>query len=434
MISPDGARVLFSSDASNLVDGDTNGKRDIFIKDIGSGAVTMISSGAPSDSISASPYGWSPDGTKVAFLTDGAFDGGDTNGTYDIYVRDLTTDSMTLVSSSAQGVAGDNRSGLNQLAWSPDGTKIAFESAASNLVAGDANSAYDIFVKDLVTGEVIRVSSNLAGSPGNGSSTHVAFSPDGTQLIFESDASDLVAGDTNALRDIFIATLVWGTNSDLLDGRGGDDTLLGGAGDDTLIGGAGKDTASFAGSAMGVIASLQAGTATGEGSDTLSLIENLLGSAHADILTGDKLANRLDGGAGADQLLGGKGPDVLLGGKGDDTLTGGAGKDVLTGGTGKDVFAFTAPTDSILAGPDQITDLSNADKIDLSAIDAVKGVAGNQAFVLVGAFTHHAGEAVLTYDAGNLRTSLQLDTNGDGAADILIFIAGDHHSFTHFVL
>jgi Tol biopolymer transport system component len=435
MFSPDGARVLFSSDAANLVGGDADGTRDIFIKDLGTGAVTLVSGGAPSPSTAGSPYAWSPDGTRVAFLTNAAYDAADTNGNYDIYVRDLGDQSLTLVSASAAGVVGDNRSGLNAVAWSPDGTKIAFESAASNLVAGaDANSGYDIFVKDLASGEIIRVSSTPAGAPGDASSTHVAFSSDGTQLIFESDANDLVAGDTNSLRDVFIADLVWGTNSDLIKGKGGADTLIGGAGDDTLIGGTGRDTASFTHATSGVTASLQAGTATGEGNDTLLQIENLFGSEQGDGLTGDKYANQLSGASGDDLLAGGKGIDTLVGGEGADTLSGGKGGDELHGAGGADVFLFSSQKDSTKNAPDLIADLEGSDVIDISAIDADTTKAGNQAFTLVGAFSHHAGEAVLSYDSGTGKTSLMLDSNGDAHADVLILISGDHHSFTNFAL
>lgn len=432
--SPDGTRVLFSSDADNLVAGDINGTRDIFIKDLGTGAVTLVSGGAPSPSTAGSPYAWSPDGTQVAFLTNAAYSAADTNGNYDIYVRDLGDQSLTLVSASAAGVVGDNRSGLNAVAWSPDGTKIAFESAAGNLVSGDNNTSFDVFVKDIVTGEIILVSSNPAGGSAGGSSVQVSFSADGTQLLFQSDAADLVAGDSNGLQDLFIAELVWGDNSDLLKGKGGEDTLIGGAGDDTLIGGTGRDTASFTQSANGVTASLQAGTATGEGNDTLLQVENLFGSEHGDSLTGDKYANQLSGSGGEDLLVGGKGADTLVGGEGADTLSGGKGGDELHGMGGVDFFMFSTQKDSTKNAPDLISDLEGSDVIDLSAIDANQTKGGNQAFTLVGAFTHHAGEAVLSYDSGTGKTSLMLDTNGDAHTDMLILIAGDHHSFGNFVL
>jgi Ca2+-binding RTX toxin-like protein len=115
-----------------------------------------------------------------------------------------------------------------------------------------------------------------------------------------------------------------GAGNDRIEGGSGNDVLIGGAGSDTLIGGTGVDTASYAGAAKGVVASLATpslNTNDAKG-DTYSLIENLTGSSFADTLTGDSAANRISGGAG------------------NDTLSGGHGKDVLIGGTGADSFVF----------------------------------------------------------------------------------------------
>jgi Ca2+-binding RTX toxin-like protein len=128
------------------------------------------------------------------------------------------------------------------------------------------------------------------------------------------------------------------------------------------------------------------------------------------------------------------GNDTIDGGKGADTIFGGLGADQLTGGKGGDVFGFTDLADSTVGTPDLITDLEARDRIDLSAIDANTHKDGDQAFKLVAAFTHHAGEATLSYDEGSDRTSLMLDVDGDGSADALVQLAGDQSGFTHFVL
>jgi microcystin-dependent protein len=215
-------------------------------------------------------------------------------------------------------------------------------------------------------------------------------------------------------------TLYGGDAGDTLNGLGGDDTLVGNGGNDTLDGGDGSDTASYRYAAAGISVSLKVATAQatgGAGSDTLTHIENIIGSNFKDKLVGDGGANVLNG----------------LGGK--DKIFGGAGADVLTGGAGPDDFVFKSLKDSGKAQPDLITDLSNIDSIDLSGIDANTGPAGDQAFHLIsGAFTHAAGELRLSYDSGTGRTSLQGDTNGDAKADFNILIAGDHHDFTGFVL
>lgn len=221
---------------------------------------------------------------------------------------------------------------------------------------------------------------------------------------------------------------------DVLDGGGGGDRLLGGAGDDLLIGGSGTDyldgedgtdTASYAGSAASVTIDLGKGSASGgdaEGSvvtsvsgatatkgDILVSIENVTGSAFNDKLTGSAVANVLDGGAGQ------------------DTLNGGAGQDTLIGGAGADRFVFSLTTDTPFLKGDTIQDFSRAQKdaIDLSAIDANTGVAGDQAFTFIGSsvYSHHAGE--LRYaDRGGGHTTLAGDVNGDGVSDFHIEIFG----------
>lgn len=81
-----------------------------------------------------------------------------------------------------------------------------------------------------------------------------------------------------------------------------------------------------------------------------------------------------------------------------------------------------------------IGDLAGEDVIDLSTIDANTAVSGDQAFTLVSALDGHAGQAALVYDAGADETALELDTNGDGTADVTIRLGGDHHDFANFVL
>jgi len=130
-----------------------------------------------------------------------------------------------------------------------------------------------------------------------------------------------------------------------LGGADGNDLLEGGLGDDTLYGGGGIDTASYANASGDVEVYLNFGFAQGaDGNDTLSSIENVIGSNYNDILFGDAGANSLTGGAGHDFLRGNAGDDTLSGGAGDDMLVGGAGNDVLDGGAGWDRAAFSGST------------------------------------------------------------------------------------------
>ncbi len=198
---------MFTSNATNLVADDTNGVADIFIKDLTTGAVVRVStdaSGAQTD-FSSLNAAFSSDGTKIVFES-GATNlvAGDTNGVNDIFVKDLITGAVTRASTAASGVQADADS-LNAV-FSPDGTKVAFVSDASNLVAGDTNGVADVFIKDLVTGAVTRLSLSALGVQGNGDATQVVFSPDGMSVALVSSAGNLVAGDTNGASDIFVAS------------------------------------------------------------------------------------------------------------------------------------------------------------------------------------------------------------------------------------
>jgi Ca2+-binding RTX toxin-like protein len=168
------------------------------------------------------------------------------------------------------------------------------------------------------------------------------------------------------------------------------------------------------------------------GGANLSLIGaghvNGYGNASANILSANRGNNTLDGREGNDSLYGGDGNDILYGaagtdtlegGSGSDRLIGGAGKDTLRGGAGADVFAFSAgDTGTGSAGRDQILDFSHAegDRIDLSAIDANSGKAGDQAFTFIGskAFSGIAGQVALH------GAFLEGDVNGDRIADFQI--------------
>jgi hypothetical protein len=160
-----------------------------------------------------------------------------------------------------------------------------------------------------------------------------------------------------------------------------------------------------------------------------------VGTIASQSLVGGAFADSLRGMGGNDQLFGHAGDDRLVGGTGDDTVNGGDGRDRLTGGTGADLFVFQSVQESSpTKQADAIMDLTASDRIDLSAIDADTTVKGDQAFHLVGAFTHEAGELTLTFDAAQNRTLLQADTDGDGHADLVVKLVGDHHDFTGLVL
>jgi pectate lyase len=209
-------------------------------------------------------------------------------------------------------------------------------------------------------------------------------------------------------------TLDGGNGNDTLFGDNGNDKLNGGAGDDRLEGGEGKDTLDG-----------------GMGNDILlggTSDDKLTGGDGNDQLDGGEGKDTLDGGAGNDTLLGGAGKDTLIGGAGNDRLVGGLDNDVLTGGAGNDTFVFSQLLDSkVGSGRDVVTDFAKGDVIDLSAIDAMTKLGGDQSFSFIGSgkFTGAAGELHAIQSGGD--TLIEGDINGDAKADFQIELAGFHN-------
>ena len=267
-ISADGRFVVFKSDASNLVGDDNNSTSDIFIKDRLTNETTRVSvssAGDEANSLSmhpavsgggdfavfrsiadnlATPYadGWhvfvhdvqtgltgrvssssagapadatsdwpviNASGRFVAFTSRATNLVPDHTGLFnDVLVKDLVTNSTTLVSTNTNGDQGDNHSNsytTSVPSISADGRYVVFESSAANLVNVDDNAALDIFVKDRYTNQTARLSTSSAGLQAGGNSMNPALSTDGRFVVFESAASDLVSDDANAFHDIFRA-------------------------------------------------------------------------------------------------------------------------------------------------------------------------------------------------------------------------------------
>jgi Ca2+-binding RTX toxin-like protein len=222
----------------------------------------------------------------------------------------LSTNTTTRVSVNSAGIQGDENSFNPSI--SADGRFVAFTSAASNLVPGDTNNKQDIFVRDLSTNTITRVSVDSAGD--RGQHDDALFGPlisaDGRFVAFASGASNLVPGDTNNTTDIFVSDIgstPGGSNNppNVINGTNGNDNLTGTPGNDTINGLAGDDV--------------------------------------------------LSGLRGNDIINGGDGSDNLSGGKGFDTLNGGLGNDILVGGVGNDVFVLGAGL-----GVDTISDFANS--------------------------------------------------------------------------
>lgn len=211
-VSDDGRYVAFSSLASNLVAGDTNSAADIFLRDRLAGTTVLVSAavgGAPANQASHNPD-ISADGRIIAFdsLASNLVEN-DTNGTWDVFVRDMNTGQTRRVSVSGAGVEGDGES--TAPAVSASGRFVAFTSWATNLVVSDTNGVGDVFVYDLQTSSIERVSVSSAGAEGNGFSRGSAVSADGRYVAFVSSATNLVPGDTNAVSDVFVRDRWLGT-------------------------------------------------------------------------------------------------------------------------------------------------------------------------------------------------------------------------------
>lgn len=215
-VSSDGRFVAFTSWASNLVPNDTNQRYDVFVRDLWLHTTTLVSSsssGSVGEAESRAPS-MSADGRYVAFSgVSSNLVPGDTNGQNDVFVKDRwtgTTERVDVSSSGAQGGGG----GLGLIpvdgtTISADGRFVGFGSKYANLVPGDTNLRYDMFVRDRWLGETTRVSVSTSGAQANDISKSIAISGDGSVIVFDSPATNLVPGDTNAWGDVFVRSTLF---------------------------------------------------------------------------------------------------------------------------------------------------------------------------------------------------------------------------------
>src|SRR5262245_25359092 len=213
----------------------------------------------------------------------------------------------------------DGGAGIDRAAYSDSALGVYVNLLAGTGMGGDAE------------GDTLVNIENLSGSQ----LEDILLGDNGRNHLYGARGNDILNG---------------GFGDDQLDGGDGNDTLKGGGGADILNGGAGIDTADYTNSEYGMVVSLSAGTATADleqyryarrgwsENDTLQNIENVTGSPHDDVLTGDAFRNELRGLAGDDSLKGFGGNDTLEGGAGNDYLDGGEGADDMSGGGGNDTY------------------------------------------------------------------------------------------------
>lgn len=304
-------------------------------------------------------------------------------------------------------------------------------------------------------------------------------------------------GDTllnveNVLGSRLNDTIIGDSGANVLNGGAGADVMAGGAGDDTYyVDNKGDRVVEAAGDGTDTVISSVTYT-LGDNIENLTLS----GSADRDI-RGNALDNTLIGNSGDNVIRGGEGADLMIGGEGDDryyvdnigdrifergaqgtdwvystiswtlgsnlerlklngeawidatgntkdnniagnagrnVITGGLGADTMSGKAGSDTFVWRTLADSTVAEADLITDLNDwSDKLDFRLIDGDVHTAGVQGFDIVDAFSGKAGELVLSYDAASDVTALTVDVNGDGVADMLVNLTGNHESFDRFL-
>jgi Tol biopolymer transport system component len=432
-ISADGRFVAFESRASNLDPADGDGVFDVMVRDLQTSTTMLVSrasgvAGAKSDGESFLPA-ISGDGRFVAFTSSGSnLDPADADAIPDVYVRDLQTGTTTLVSRAGGATGAVGNGGSDSPAISSDGRYIAFASEASNLDPDDGDTAVDVFVRDLQTNTTTLVSraAGETGANGNAASFYPALSGDGRFAAFYSRASNLHPGDGDAIGDVFRRQLggngrptaaadayAAAPNTRLAvaapgvlanDGDPDGDPLtaqvVSGPAHGTLAlspdgsftytpTGGYSDPDSFAyGVSDGVDSSTATATITVNGGPAppapvlpppppvlpapavptakplcQARPATIVGTARRDVLRGtpgpdvivalggndivrglgghDRVcagaaADRVAGGAGADRLQGGAGRDLLIGDRGKDLLLGGPGADTMRGGPGND--------------------------------------------------------------------------------------------------
>lgn len=394
--SPDGTKLAFYTYATNITTEGNTDAAELIVKDINTGAVQIVAVNEAGyiANFAHQPV-FSPDGMKIAFASeDPNLTPGDSNNKQDIYIKDLVTGELINISAGISGIQFNDNSG--QPVWSPDGTRIAFFNEGWNPAAGDNNHGYaDIFVKDLITGIVSRLSVNLDGVGGNGIAMNASFSEDGTKLIFASESTNLTADDANSRSDLFVVTI---QEDNHIQGTNGIDHVNGRDTSETFRMRDGNDSV-HAGGGNDTVRS-------GNGEDSL------WGDAGNDTLSGENHDDRLFGGDGDDELRGGEGDDLLDGGNnadylsgdnGADTLRGGFGADRLRGGAGDDTLDGGNANDDLRGGmgSDTLNGGNNADTLygdaggDLFVFDQTALVGGRDT---IRDFNLAEGDAIILSD------------------------------------
>lgn len=215
----DGHLIAFVAGDGNLVPNDDNNATDIFVRDINAGTTELESVHSPAQADDSTGFvsgfsSFSPNynGLYAAFTSEGALVPADTNGLRDVYLRDVVNGTNILISVNTNGVAGSEIS--SEPSVDATGRYVVFSSAATDLVAGDTNKSRDVFLRDTVAGKTSLVSRNMAGTgEGNSDSYTPLISADARYVLFYSTANNLASGSFSAGSiNLFLRDLKLGTN------------------------------------------------------------------------------------------------------------------------------------------------------------------------------------------------------------------------------
>ena len=213
-VSDDGVDVVFLSDATNAVDFDLNAKSDVFVRNLNAGftEIASVTSSEVGLTSGASSPSMSGNGRYVVFDSDTTQVGSDTNGLRDIFLRDRVLWSTERVSIASNGDPSDGTSQFPSV--SDDGRYVAFQSIATDLTpATDSITDVDVFRRDRTAATTELISRTDADQPGNGGGATPEISSDGKRIAFLSDSTNMVSGDTNSTDDVFIRDVPAGTTT-----------------------------------------------------------------------------------------------------------------------------------------------------------------------------------------------------------------------------
>ena len=353
------------------------------------------------------------------------------------YTLSANIEALTLVGLLA--IDGTGNAGANVLRGNIARNILDGGAGADTMIGGNGD---DIYVVDNAGDKI----SEKAGEGLDVVTASVTYELSANvENLYLHSAREPVNGFGNALANVIVGN----TFSNVLDGGAGDDTLWGAAGDDILLGGEGNDILRgdagadrmYGGDGSDkyyvdnpldrIIETIGDGFdrvsaaisfVLNAGTEVESLVTIKTAGLNAINLTGNEFAQTITGNAGTNILSGQGGNDTLRGGDGIDKLIGGLGADRLYGDAGTDIFVFDSYESTTTKARDVIYDFSRAagEKIDLSALDANRNVAGNQAFTFIGdkAFSSKAGELRYIHAKGD--TYIYADGNGDRIIDFSI--------------